>query len=664
MVKILVGIVAAAVIAAGGYFALEFYLQQRAERDVEAAFAALRATGAKASHGRVGFDMWSRTITVADIAAESAARPPLSVKIGRFTAAGVSQPEAGRFAADRIDAADVEVSGTLATQSGIGLSYKAPRIEVTNYSGPAGPLRRLDSAAPADIYRFLLEHFAAVTAASATAATVTGRMTAPGSAAGSGDYSYSGVALRDIAGGKIASMAIDRVAFTATMNNAGKSEKMTAEVAELAAYDFDAAATLMMFDPAHANDDKYYRAYRQMKAGVYTASFEQGLRFRIDSMAIGEIAFRPSRLRFPQLMAMIESALPPGTTPTQAQTQDMFEKAAGIYEGIRVGGAEVRGLAMDMPDGAFKLAAIRLSTLENGKLAEFAVEGLDARAPQGPVQVGRIALKALDIANLMRISARLASSGDPSPDQMLALLLLLEGTEVTNLVAPYKDAGQPVKIETLSLSWGQFVGPIPTQARVTLRMSGPVDATDPEPFNTLAAAGISYATVIVDLGAAWNESARAFAVEPVAFEIGGVATAAVRLRLANVPREVFSTNPLQAALMAAQIEAGPIEIALRDTGGIDLAVAQYARTQNVSREAARRALLDAIRLNAMQMAATNPDAMAIAGAIMRFVENPRGTLSIRLTPRGTVPVMSLLDTVQGNPLAALSRFQVEASNGR
>jgi hypothetical protein len=49
---------------------------------------------------------------------------------------------------------------------------------------------------------------------------------------------------------------------------------------------------------------------------------------------------------------------------------------------------------------------------------------------------------------------------------------------------------------------------------------------------------------------------------------------------------------------------------------------------------------------------------------MRFVENPRGTLSIRLTPRGTVPVMSLLDTVQGNPLAALSRFQVEASNGR
>ena len=70
-------------------------------------------------------------------------------------------------------------------------------------------------------------------------------------------------------------------------------------------------------------------------------------------------------------------------------------------------------------------------------------------------------------------------------------------------------------------------------------------------------------------------------------EVGSVLTAAARLSVANVPREVFSINPLQAAIMAAQIEAGPIEIALRDIGGVDLAVAQYARTQNVSRDAAR-----------------------------------------------------------------------------
>ena len=36
-------------------------------------------------------------------------------------------------------------------------------------------------------------------------------------------------------------------------------------------------------------------------------------------------------------------------------------------------------------------------------------------------------------------------------------------------------------------------------------------------------------------------------------------TAAARLTLANVQRETFSLNPLQAAIMAAQIEAGPVE---------------------------------------------------------------------------------------------------------
>src|SRR3954451_23843104 len=102
--------------------------------------------------------------------------------------------------------------------------------------------------------------------------------------------------------------------------------------------------------------------------------------------------------------------------------------------------------------------------------------------------------------------------------------------------------------------------------------------------------------------------------------------------------------------MAAQIEAGPIEITLRDTGGIDLAIAQQARQQNISREAARQAIIDNIRDNAMKMAAINPDVMALAGAMTRFVENPRGTLTIKLTPRGKVAMMQLLDVLKTGPV--------------
>jgi hypothetical protein len=664
MLKILIGLFAAIIIAAGAFFGFEFYVQQRAASEVEAAFAQVRAAGNKATYGKVSFDLFSRTITVADIAGETAAQPPVSVKIGSFKASGVSQPDASRFTADTIDAENVEVIGTMAAQAGWRATYKAPKISVVGYSGPAGPLRQVDPASPTDVYRFVLEHFAAVTAASITAPTLATAVSMGGGAtSGTGDYTYSGIALRDIKDGKIAATTIDRMVFSANMSVSGKPEKINGDVAGFATSDFDAAGATIILDPAHANDDKYYRVYRQATVGAYTITSEKGLRIRIDGMTIDDIGIRPSRLQLPSLIALIQQMPAAGTTPTPAQTRDLLEKVAGIYEGLRIGNAELRGLAFDMPEAPFRLAAIRFN-LENGKIGEFAIEGLDARSPKGPVKVARFALKSLDIANLLRMSSQLDPGQKPSPDQLLALLLLLEGTEIKGVVAPYKDSTKPVNIDTLNLNWGQFVGPIPSRARLTLKMTGPIDASDPDPFKMLVTAGKEQAAVNFDLGATWTEGSRTFMLAPVTAEIGEVGTAAARISFSNVPREVFSINPLQAAIMAAQIEAGTIEIALRDIGGVDLAVAQYARTQKLTPDAARRAIVENIKTTGMTMATTNPDAMAIAGAVTRFIENPRGTLTVKLTPKGKVPAMSLIEAIKASPLTALAKFQVEASTGR
>ncbi len=665
--KILIGLLAALVVAAGGYFGFEFYVQQRIAGDIEATFAAVRASGAKAEHGKVTFDLWNRTVTIAGVAGELTADPRVSLKIGRVVAAGVSQPADGRFAASGIELTEFEAAGTIGTQTGLRTSYQAPRIEVSDYAGPAGPTRRLDTSNLADIYRFALEHFAAASAKWVVAPTLALKLTSLGAspAAGAGEYTYANIALRDIKDGKIASSTVDRVSFTLAMNAAGKTESLTGEVANLAAYDFDASATLAILDPARANDDKYYRAYRQLTAGAYTASFQKGLTMRVDGVTVDDVGLRPSRLQFPQLMAIVEAAPPPGTTATPEQTRDLIAKTAGVYEGIRIGNASIRGFAMDLPQGGFRLAATRLTNLENGKIGELAVEGLEGKAPQGPVKMARFALEGLDIANLVRSSAQLSGARQkPSPEQLLGLLALLEGAELSNLVAPYKNTGKPVTIDTLNLAWGQFVGPIPTRARVTVKMNGPVDASDPEPFKMLAIAGLTNGSVNFDLGADWNESGRSFALQPAMLDIGNVLSATVRLSLANVQRGTFSLNPLQAAIMAAQIEAGPVELALRDTGGIDLAITQQARQQSISREDAQRAIIDKIRDNAMQMAAANPDVMAVAGALTRFIENPRGTLTIKLTPKGKVAMLQIIEAMKTSPVAALARFQVEATVGR
>jgi hypothetical protein len=660
MVKILIGLIAALVIAAGGFFGFEFYAQHRVSDEVEAAFEKIRATGAKASHGKVSFDPWSRTITIADLAAESAAQPPVSIKSARFVASGVSQPDPSRFSADSIEATDVEIGAAKAAPAGWRVSYKAPRIAIKDYSGPAGPQRRLDSSSALDMYRFALEHFAAVTASSVTASSLVGTFDTGATTTGGGDYAYSGLALSDIKNGSIAAMTVKRMVFTANLLQAGKAGKLSGDVADVALHDFDATSVAAILDPARADDDRYYRVYRQMTTGAYAITPANGPRLSIDGMTVDDIGVRPSRLQLSGLMALMPS---PGTALTPAQAHDMLEKTAGIYEGLRVGNAEMRGLSVETPEGPLKLAAMRFN-LENGKVGEFALEGLDARSPNGPVKVGRFALKSLDIANLLRMSSQFSNpTQKPSPDQLLGLLLLLEGTEIKDVVAPYKNSTVPVNIENLSLNWGQFVGPIPSKARLIAKMSGQIDATDPA-FKPLVAAGLSSAAINIDLGAAWTEGSRTFALDPVVLELGNVLQASAHVSLGNVPREVFSTNPLQVAVMAAQIEAGMVEIALRDTGGVDLAVAQYARTQNLSPDAARRAIIDTIKANGATMATTNPDATTITDALARFIETPRGTLTIKLTPQGRVPAMQLVGALKDGPLAALARFRVEASTGR
>jgi len=75
-------------------------------------------------------------------------------------------------------------------------------------------------------------------------------------------------------------------------------------------------------------------------------------------------------------------------------------------------------------------------------------------------------------------------------------------------------------------------------------------------------------------------------------------------------------------------------------------------------------MTESIRDNAMKMASVNPDVMAIAGALTRFIENPRGTLTVKLVPRGKVGMMQIVEAMKTSPVAALARFQVEATTGR
>ena len=658
MMRIVYGALAGIVIGVGGFFGFQFYTQYRVAGEVEAVFDQIRATGAKASHGKVSFDLKSRTITVSDISGESAAQPPMSLKIASLTASGVNQPDATRVSADSIEATGIEVAAAMAAPS-MGVTYKVPQITVKDYSGPANLQQPPASSSLLDVRLFALKQLANITAASITAPSVAATISFGGATAVSGDVIYSGIAVENIKDGKIATAKVDGFVFTVNMQPAGKPEKFTGNLANVITRDIDINAMAAIFDPQKANDDQYYRTYRQISAGPYIITSAQGLNVRIDNLTIDDVGLRPSRLQLPALLAMMPPA--GAAPPTPAQARELIEKVATLYQGIHIGNAEMHGLSVETPQGPLKLAAMRFN-FDNGKIGQLAFEGLDARAQNGPVKLGSFVLKALDISGLLRTTAQFTAQ-KPSPDQaLLAVLPLIEGAEMNGLVAPYKNTGKPVTIDTISLNWGQFIGPIPSQAHLVAKLTTPIDPANPA-LLPLIAAGMDAAAIDLDLGAGWKEASRTFAIDPVTLEVSNLLKLSARLAFANVPRGVFSINPVQAANMAAQIEAGTIELTLHDLGGVDLAVAQYAGAQNVSRDEARHAIIDSIRSGSEKSLGANPNAAAAVEAVIRFIETPGQTLIVKLRPLGKAPVLQLMQLLKTDPSIALTKFMIEASTG-
>ncbi len=572
-----------------------------------------------------------------------------------MTASSVSQPDPTRFSADSIDIADVEVGVSKTNQALSRVTYKVPRIAVKAYSGPAAVQRLPASSSVIELYRFGLEQLASITVASITVPNVTGTMTFNATlrgGAGGADFTYSGVAIEGIKDGKIASMKADGFHFTFNQPQ-GPTKQMTGDLANLVANDLDVGALAALFDPSKANDDRDYRIYGHISAGPYVITSPEGLNMRMDGMSIDDVGLKPSRMQLPTLMA----TMPPAgaAPPAPAQTRAMMERMANFYEGTRIGNAEMHGISVETPQGPLKLQAMRFN-LANGKIGEIAIEGLDGRGPNGPVKLGRFALKSFDVANLMRMVPQLTEGTSPV-ERALALFPLIEGVEIKAFTAPDKHSGKQIAIDILSLDWGQFVGPIPSKMHLIAKMSGPLDATDLMQ-QKLVAAGIDKMTIDADLSAAWTEASRSFALEPVKLELGGLLNAGARLSLANVPREVFSANAAQAMGAAAQIEMGPIELTVHDLGGVDLAVAQFARAQNVSREAARQAIVQSIR-----NAGTNEALKPAVDALVNFVETPRQSLVIKLTPLAKAPAFQLIQLLKSEPLLALAQFRIEVSAG-
>lgn len=657
MKRILIGLIALAVLTAGGWFGFNLYVKHRVTAEIETAFEQIRAGGGKASHGKIGFDLASRTLTIEDIAVEPGQQSQMHVKIANVRASGVRQGDEGQFAADVIEVSGIE----FAIDSAVGPSqmkagYKIAQATIRDYTGAIRARALPASNAITDLYRFGLEQFDSLSASSIEVPTIAVNVVTKSDSAKpeGGDLTYSGLVMKNLRRGKVEATKADRFAFTFKTAQPGKSGEFTGELSNLVMSDFDAGSMLAALDPEKANDDSYHQMYRQVSGGPYTVTAGD-VRLQIDGFAVDDIGVQPSKFRMAEMLALLprDQSAP----PTPAQASEMMQKLANFYEGLRVGKIEIGKTSIATPQGTGAINAVRY------KDGEFAVEGVDTPSPQGQFKMQRFALKSFSVTSLMRWAAGLATPGRPaSPDQMLGLFGVLAGAEIKGVVAPFKTTKKLVTIDTLSLDWGLLVGSIPSKAHVVAKFVTPTDPSDPKQL-ALIASGIDKLAIDLDLGAAWTESSNSFVLTPATLDVGGIATVQLRIALGNVPREVFSADPAQFMSQAAQVEAVALEFSVRDNGFVDSAVTQNARGRNVSRDAARQTLVDSVKVYRADIAAANPEAGTAVDAVASFIETPGQTLVIKVTPRAKVPLMQLMRLFNADPEGTLAQFRIEASTG-
>ncbi|MGZ5804422.1 MAG: hypothetical protein ACXWJT_09635 [Xanthobacteraceae bacterium] len=658
MRRILAGFLLALLIGVPAiYFAVPGWAEHRARQQVDTTFDSLRGPAGKATHGTVSYDVWRRTLKIADVAIESADSAAVKFTAAQILAKGASSPT-GRMEADRIEITNGEIAGLQLGRGGPRTTYRAPKIVIEKYSGPTTFERRTTAIAGAESMLAIVEAVAATNAAEISVPTLSATVTIEARPNDVAEYGLTDLKLSNMSAGHIGAATIDHIVVTGGVPEIGA---YAAEMEKFAAADIDIAAMIPVLDPSQRKDDSYRTIYRTVASGPYRISFNKAASIQFDALQLDGFAIRPSKFSDPAILAL-SNGLGVSSPTSPAEARAMAEKLATVYEGVRIGKFEARGFdAHIAPLTASKIAAIRLTGMEDGHLAEFAIEGVDAQfAPGDPVKIGRAAIKGIDLAKIARKSAEMQPGVTPSGAQALSLLSMFEGFELDGVLVPARIAGPPTKLETLSASWGNFVNSIPTQLHVTSKIKAAIDPdTSESGLRYFADRNIRELSVSLDFGATWNEATQTLLVSPVSANIPGFYDASAKLTINNAPRALFSADPAIAAREAAQLNVGRIEVSLHDLGGFEVMLRNLAKDQQTTPEAARKSMAEAAR----SFAEANPEFQSLAIAVARLIEMPGSTLKVALTPKKHLQLGDAIDIGRNVPIALLSQFNIEASAG-
>lgn len=647
--------VAAVVVAAalGGYFALNRYAGDRVEEEVAAAFTALKAGGAAATHGAIATESASRAVTIADVAIASP-DGNASLKIGKVAVSGLGLPKDGRVGADTVILEAVEMTSRGA--DGGSAVVTLPQMRIEGYSGPLA-FGAVAGTPSARTISGVLKELSRITAARVAAPQLVARLSF-GDSLPRAEVTYTGLAAVGIDAGHVRELTADAIAFTVTPPEQDDAGPVSGDVEKVAVSDLVLAPLVALAGVgeagAQAKARPFQTVYGRMAAGPYRLKHPGGTASAA-AVEVKEVALRPAAGLTLEDVARLKTLAAAVEGGDDAAAPELLILSARFLDAFAVRSVVVTGTQSEDKAGKGRVASTRLEDLSAGRIARLSFEGLEGTDEEGrPAKIGSLTVDKLDLAKILTLAA---DEGLPPPREVFTVL---QGFELKDAEVPYvgeNAAGTPIRIGRLSFSWGEMLGELPTRLSVKLENAvAPIDAGDGEPFTYLANAGMTSATVSAALDVAYDANAAVLTVKPASLMVDKAFSVSFSGGLGNVPAAAFESEEAAAAAFG-EVTAQPVSLTVTNLGLAQLMLAQLSEASGVTPEEMRADLIAQVDEMAPLFSLFSADVPEVAAVLKKFIAAP-GTLTLTATPKDNTPLMPLL-TGDG-PGALLQAFTVTA----
>jgi hypothetical protein len=484
---------------------------------------------------------------------------------------------------------------------------------------------------------------------------------------------YRDVVARDIVGGRVASL-VSAGATLEMSGDKGQTVKGTAGQLSLAGLDLAYMAALYA-EKAGPQPREARTVYAAFTLDNLVLADPNGAEMRIARMAGKDFKARPTAESWSEAMRIIGEAQDLEKA-SPAERSRFAGAIIDLFDAFEIGSMEATGFevrdpsAKDQPVG--RIARLAFTGGGAGQVADMRVEGFEIVSNNGTARIGLIAFTGFSFRDTLRglrdLSEQSLDKVDPADLRKLVPTIGTMRFADLDFDVPNEksEAAKPDNIrfgvKDIEVTADKPVNGIPTNlrlaiGRLTFRL--PEKAAE-NGLKDLVAMGYRNLDLSFAAAANWNEAGSEVVVREVSLRGADMGSVVLRGVLANVGKDVFSSDSTVALVALVGASARNAHLTVENKGLFERLIAQEAKKQKKSPEDLRREYGMAAAIAVPAMLGNSASAKAIGQAVAKFVAKP-GRLIISARTKDPAGLGLADFAATSEPAALLEKLDVTAT---